>query len=263
MSHFRWIMITEYWSLLRCSINDETKNVPIRGKLKAGQRICQTAIIFRRFLFSMDDDGTRGKVKWRLESTNSVRARGQPLTWKIGLADELLWLTRAACVSVLWMTGDDDWRCGDSSEWVNNPVQLPAGSYPGPGTLYCEPGPVPWWPLAAPCVYWGGPGTRRLSLIKGQWWLLIRDKSTWIVLKSRPDMDLKPINPDTDILIYLSRSYLSKKRLPEKPFLEKKHQPISKSSVHTSSTLALSYTRACILIQPTQNIWFRNRPQFR
>ena len=120
-------------------------------------------------------------INWKIfkyTSDGSFRSRDNcfvNLTWKIELADELLWLTRAACVRVLWMTGDDDWRCGDSSEWVNNPVQLPAGSYPGPGTLECEPGPVPWWPLAAPCVYWGGPGTRRLSLIKGQWWLLIWD----------------------------------------------------------------------------------------
>ena len=39
-------------------------------------------------------------------------------------------------------------------------------------------------------------------------------------------MDLKPINPD------LSRSYLSKKRLPEKPFLEKTSTNFKEFSSH-------------------------------
>ena len=61
--------------------------------------------------------------------------------------DEHLWLVRVECgVYSGWremMTGELE-RCGDSSEWVNNPVQLPPGpgSDPGPGTLDCEPGPV-------------------------------------------------------------------------------------------------------------------------
>ena len=40
-------------------------------------------------------------------------------------------------------------------------------------------------------------------------------------------MNLKPINPDTDILIYGSRSYLSKKRLPDiSTFLKAPHRKI-------------------------------------
>ena len=126
-----------------------------KGSIKLTNKkrnICQIIIIFGRFLFSTD--GT-----WRKERSSGgwkVRTRHQgpegshcheKLNSRMSMGWEHLWLVRVECgVYSGWremMTGELE-RCGDSSEWVNNPVQLPPGpgSDPGPGTLDCEPGPV-------------------------------------------------------------------------------------------------------------------------
>ena len=179
-------------------LNYETKNLPIRRKQKGlktnkNWRICQTVIIFRRFFCSqvmVMVHAERSSWGWKVHTGMASTAWGKPLSWKIGLSDRRrAFLARACGVWSVECTLDDErwwlenWRCGDNSEWVNNPVQIPRGpgSDPGPGTLDCDPGPVCLLRRAS------GPGTtRRLPPIKGQWWLLIRDKSTWIVLKSRP-----------------------------------------------------------------------------
>ena len=145
------------------------------------RRICQIIIIFGRFLFSTD--GT-----WRKERSGGgwkVRTRhqgpeGSHCHEKLDSRMSMGWASLARACGVWrvysgWremMTGELE-RCGDSSEWVNNPVQ-PRRS--GPRNPRLRAGPR----HSQPRVFIeAGPGLirqrRRLPPIKGLWWLLIPD----------------------------------------------------------------------------------------
>ena len=156
MSHLPWFDHWICWSLLGGSImgqwgeSRKVQSWPIRSKEFVKQQLSFDGFCSPWLMMvhgERSNGGWKVQTRWELEGSHCHEKLDSRMSFSG---------SRVCCLFEWVYSG---WLCmmmtGDAAiaEWVNNPVQLPAGSKPGPGTLDCEPGPVPWSGHSQPRVF--------------------------------------------------------------------------------------------------------------